>query len=336
MTSWSDLRALGGLYWAVLAVFGAVAGSFASAAIHRLPRGSCRLDDPPLSLWRPARSFCPHCRSTIRWHDNVPILSWVLLAGRCRSCRRRISASYLVHELALAGLFVLAGASWPAEEGFLAMLLVGTALTGMWIAALVDWKWKLLPDAVTIGGIASGVLAALLVPRLHLWDPADPAVPWGARWLSLDPLRQPALTALVSSVTGAAVSALFFFVLGRVFSYLLRQDALGSGDVLYLAAVGAWLGLEGSAWTLFISVAVGSVLGLVSVAATVARVAAHRRRRGAPSDWRLNLRLGWAIGHLIPFGPALVFGTVLVLLQPLAARGFFLETWPSFLQRLLT
>jgi prepilin signal peptidase PulO-like enzyme (type II secretory pathway) len=116
-----------------------------------------------------------------------------------------------------------------------------------------------------------------------------------------------------------------------VFSYILRQEALGLGDVKYLAAVGAFLGLEGAAWTLLIGVFAGAVLGLLNILRMIWVVASRRRQRGRTRVLKSSMYMGWMLGRLFPFGPPLVLGTVLYLLYPEDIRVFFLETWPNLL-----
>ncbi len=323
MDWWAELRGLSGLYSGFLAVLGAVAGSFASAAIYRLPREE-------LSLLRPARSFCPACEAPIRWFDNLPLLSYALLRGRCRSCGVRYGPVYLLNEIGLAGLFVVAGGSWAADVGPVALVLLLVALTALWIAAVVDWQHLILPDEITKGGIAFGFLAAFLAPEFQLG--ADGGVPWAASLAGLTAEQGPRTLALASAAISSAASFLLLFGIGELFSYLLRQEALGFGDVKYLAAVGALAGLEGSAWTLMVGVLAGSVLGVLNILRMVLVV--HRRRRSRKRDrsFRSSLHLGWLLGRQIPFGPPLVLGTALVLLAPRATQTFFLQTWPDWIR----
>ncbi len=327
MPWWELLRASGWLYPLFLGALGAVAGSFASMAIHRIPREG-------LSPWRPLRSFCPACRRTLPWHENLPILGWLLLRGRCRGCGARISLAYLLHELVLAGLFVLAGHSWAAVSP-VALALLLLALTGLWIAAAVDWRHLILPDGITLGGIPFGFLASALVPRFQIWDPARAQPPLGTAWLGLDPVANPVLAALASAAAGCLLAGGVLFGFRALFSYLLRQEALGLGDVKYLAAVGALLGLEGALWTFLVGILAGSLLGVLNIARMVALVARRRRRRGVRRSFRDTLVTGWRLGRTIPFGPALILGTILVLLAPLTVRHFFLVSWPAWLQHVL-
>jgi leader peptidase (prepilin peptidase) / N-methyltransferase len=322
MSWWEVLQSQNGLRAVYLAVLGAMFGSFASAAIYRIP-----IDG--LSIWRPARSFCPKCEQKIRWHDNLPILGYLILRGRCRSCKVSYGPGYLIHEFVLAGLFVLAGNSWAMQVGPAAMVVVLITLTALWIAAAIDWQHMILPDGITLGGIPYGFLAVLLVPELHMGVDLQ-HLPWGVGWFGLGLDSSPEKLVLISAILGTSISYLMLIGIRAVFSYLLRQEALGMGDVKYIAAVGALLGLEGAVWTLLIGVVAGAVLGLLNILRMILVVAGRRRKRGRTRVLKSSLYMGWMLGRLFPFGPPLVLGTTLFLLAPVAVRVFFLETWPQF------
>ena len=324
MDWWQSLRDSDVLYFGFLLLLGAMAGSFSSAAIHRLPAAD-------MTMTNPRRSKCPGCGYQLRWYDNLPVLSYLFLLGSCRSCGQHISVAYLLNEVFLAGVFLFLGTcSWAAEVGPVALAVLLAVITALWIAAVIDWNHFILPDEITVGGLPVAVLASVLVPQLHLWS--GDGLPWGLEWVGLSRLSAPWLLALASSLIGAATSFILLFGIRALFSYLLRQEALGFGDVKYMASVGALVGLEGSLWVLLVGVATGSILGIVNVVRMILVVHYRRQRRGRNKSGRDTLHLGWMLGRQIPFGPPLIIGTVLVLLLPLATRTFFLETWPAFLR----
>jgi leader peptidase (prepilin peptidase) / N-methyltransferase len=135
-------------------ILGACIGSFLNVVIYRLPRD--------FSVNRPRRSFCPHCKQAIPWYRNLPLVSWLALGGRCASCKTRISFRYFMVELVTAILFLLIWRMFPASVAtaywiFIALVIAGT---------FIDFEHFIIPDEITIGGTAAGILAAFIVPRL--------------------------------------------------------------------------------------------------------------------------------------------------------------------------
>jgi len=164
-------------------LFGALIGSFLNACIYRIPR--------EISLIRPARSFCPHCQSSIPWRQNIPILSWLLLRGRCAHCHAPISPRYVIVEILTASLFAAALFLVPIPTAFsvcvILAVLVGTTF--------VDLEFFIIPDVMSKGGIAAGLLLSLLTPGLH--KTSSP------------------LVAVVLSLSGAVVGALLLFLISE-------------------------------------------------------------------------------------------------------------------------
>lgn len=212
--------------WLAL-VFGLLVGSFANVCVHRLPRGR--------SIVWPASS-CPACSAPIRPADNVPVLGWLLLGGFCRSCRQPISLRYPLVEAANGALyFVLASRGGPAAATFVAMALA----TALLVLTLIDAEHHLLPDAITLPGIAAGVAASFL--------PGGP-----------DP---------VESVSAAALGYLGMAVVARVAEWHYGQEALGQGDWKMVAMLGAFLGLRPTLLVLLLATATGAAFGLLLIAA---------------------------------------------------------------------
>lgn len=210
--------------WPTLAIcgaFGAVIGSFLNVCIYRIPRG--------LSIVTPP-STCPHCDTRIRPYDNVPVLGWLWLRGRCRRCRGRISPRYPLVELLTAGVFVFLvwwyGTSWellPALYFSAAMILV----------TVVDFDARIVPDAITLPGIGLGVLASFLTP-----------------------------VSLLGSISGAAVGFLLFLGIAWGYKKLTGTDGMGGGDIKLAAFLGAFLGWQGLLLTVFLASLAGTVVGL--------------------------------------------------------------------------
>jgi leader peptidase (prepilin peptidase)/N-methyltransferase len=146
------------LITAASVVLGALIGSFLNVCIYRLPLG--------LSVWSPARSYCPHCRKTIPWWENFPIVSWITLRGRCSTCKNPIHVRYLLVELLAAVLFGAGAAFLPLDPPLL--LLPTFTLLGMFIVATaVDLEHMIIPDEITLGGVGAGVVFSILQPALH-------------------------------------------------------------------------------------------------------------------------------------------------------------------------
>jgi leader peptidase (prepilin peptidase) / N-methyltransferase len=231
---------------AILALlFGLLIGSFLNVCIHRWPRGR--------SVVRP-RSHCVRCRKTIAWYDNIPVLSYALLRGRCRHCGKRISLRYPTVEL-LTGLlwfyFVLKlGPALPAIK-----LCVFSAITVALIFS--DLEKRILPDELTLGGALAGLAFAPFAP-LH--DESS----MGLLWLFGIELRGGALS-LVEAAIGAAIPAIFLWGGGWLYLKLRHREGLGFGDVKLMVMVGAFLGLQATLGTLLVGSLAGSLISLLYI-----------------------------------------------------------------------
>lgn len=209
------------------ALLGLVTGSFLNVVIHRLPRG--------VSIVRP-RSRCPYCDGPILARDNIPVLSWVLLRGRCRRCSAPISPRYPLLEAFTGVLFV----ACVERFGFTPEALAGAVLCSLLVVlAAIDLEHFLLPDRITLPGIAVGWL-------LQSWLPA---------------------TSLLEAVVGALVGAGVLILLINVWYWLRDEESMGLGDVNMLAMVGAFLGWRGVVSTLFFASLLGALVGLGLIAA---------------------------------------------------------------------
>lgn len=305
----------------VLGLLGAIAGSFATAAIYRIPH-------PEKGLLHPRRSQCPTCGSLIRWFDNLPLLSYVVLGGRCRSCSESVGAGYLLTELVVVALFLLAGLTWPGGEP-VRLVLSLVVITALVIATVIDWNHFILPDGITLGGIPFGFAASILAPEFQGVVPGENH--WVAELLGFDFATSPHLAAALSAAVGCSSAWLLLLGTRALFSAILKEEALGLGDVKLLAAVGALFGLDGVGWTVLLGVLLGSALGIANIVRMTALIDRRSRRRGRPLPLRAALRKGWWHGRRIPFGPPLALGAGLYLVVPELVRSFFLVTWPSLL-----
>src|SRR5713101_4832549 len=262
---------------AFMAVFGAVIGSFLNVVIHRLPREQ--------SIVFP-KSTCPSCRAPIRAYDNIPVLSFLILRGRCRKCGARISARYPAVEALVAVLF--AAVTW--HDGLSFALAFDLAFTAAMVALIfIDAEHMILPNAITYPGILFALITRVVVPYL--------AGPWHFDDLpGLVTHFPPTWPVPLVSLFGAAIGALAgggsLWLMGFLWEKLRGVEAMGFGDVKMMLMVGAFLGWRLTILTIIIGDLSGSVAG----------IAVMYRRGGR------NLKM------MLPFGIFLGIGSIVSLL----------------------
>lgn len=204
------------------ALTGACVGSFLNVVVHRVPRG--------ISVVTP-RSRCPECHAHIRPWDNVPVLGWLWLRGRCRHCRTRISPRYPLVEAAVAALAVACLLHFGAN---LASMGAFVLLASLLAIALIDWEHMIIPDPISLGLLAVGLLLSPLN---------------GVGWLR----------ALVGALAGGGLLLLVAWGWEKA----RRVEAMGGGDVKLMGAVGAFLGAGGALLTIFLGAFLGAIYGTV-------------------------------------------------------------------------
>ena len=209
----------GSLWWIYAALLGAAIGSFLNVCVYRWPAEQ--------SVLRP-RSQCPGCAQPIAWYDNIPVLGYLLLRGRCRNCGTQISAQYPAVEIVVSLIWLGAALRFGVSVEALHSAVFMTLLLGI---ALTDAREMVIPDQFSLGGLAIGVLLA--------------ALPGGI--------------SLVSAVIGAAVGYAGFWGIKVGAEKALKKPALGVGDIHMMAMVGAFIGASG----VFVTMLLGSLLGLV-------------------------------------------------------------------------
>jgi len=200
---------------------GLCVGSFLNVCIHRLPRGG--------SVLTP-RSRCPGCEYELRWYDNIPVLSYVLLLGRCRRCGARINLRYPIVELVTAAVFVLHYLVFGWTALLAVRLLFASALI---VLFAIDLEHQILPNAITLPGLALGLIFSLVFP---------PGV----------------LDALLGALIGGGV----LWAIGEAYFRFTGQEGMGGGDVKMLAMIGAFLGWKLVLITLVLSSVAGSLVGV--------------------------------------------------------------------------
>ena len=230
-------------------VFGLAFGSFLNVCIYRLPLG--------LSVAKP-RSACPGCQHSIALYDNVPILSWLILRGRCRYCHTRISARYLLVELLTGLLFLACYWHFGLTLATLKYCAFGFLLIGL---IFTDAETKLLPDKLTLTGLGLGLLFSLLVP---VNDMASQFVP-GIVSLPFSSELTVRLISVFDSLLGAALGASFIYGAGAIYLRWRGTEGMGFGDVKLMAMVGAFLGMRLTIFTIFTASLAGALFGLTTV-----------------------------------------------------------------------
>ena len=268
-----------------IAVLGAIIGSFLNVVIHRLPREQ--------SITLPA-SACPSCGEAIKAYDNIPIVSFLILGGRCRSCRAPISIRYPLVEALTTLLFAAVswhdGISWalPFDLAFIAIMIA---------LVFIDAEHMILPNAITYPGIIFALAARIAVPYLAGAPHFDdlPSLIHGP--LPGQPLW---LVSLAGAVIGAIAGGGSLWLMGFLWEKMRGVEAMGLGDVKMMFMVGAYLGWRLTVLTIFIAVLTGSLIGI-----------AMMLRRGGR-----NLQM------MLPFGIFLGIGAVISLLA-----GTGVVTW---------
>jgi len=231
---------------AILALlFGLLIGSFLNVCIHRWPRGR--------SVVRP-RSHCVRCRKTIAWYDNVPVVSYLLLGGKCRHCGRHISARYPAVELLTGVVFFY----FVWHDGPTVAAVKFCVFAAILIALIFsDFEKRLLPDELTLGGALIGLAFAAFVP-LH--DESSQGLLW-LMGLSLEGR----LLSLCQAALGAVVPSFVLWGGGWLYLKVRHREGLGLGDVKLMLTMGAFLGLQASLLALLTGCIVGSVVSLVYI-----------------------------------------------------------------------
>jgi leader peptidase (prepilin peptidase)/N-methyltransferase len=211
----------------VAALFGLIVGSFLNVCIHRLPRRQSLVHPP---------STCPSCGRRLRWRDNVPVLSWVLLRARCAQCGAPISARYPAVELITGLLFAAIVATTSDPVLAASHLILASALV---VLFAIDLEHQILPNVITLPGIAVGLAFSFVTP-----------VGW------------------VDSLLGILLGAGILYGIAALYYAVRREEGLGMGDVKMLAMIGAFLGWKAVLLTLVLASFAGSLVGVAMIAAS--------------------------------------------------------------------
>jgi leader peptidase (prepilin peptidase) / N-methyltransferase len=260
------------------ALFGLIIGSFLNVCIVRIPGRK--------SIVMPA-SACPKCGAAIRPWDNIPVVSWLLLRGKCRACKTKISAMYPVVELLTAALF------WACFYAFgltteAAKWAIFSAL--MIVLVFTDLRERILPDVVNYSGFAVGLLLSLVT------KPSDGSALWIANRVFDFPPPAPVIS-LADALLGAAFGSGLLWLVAELYFRLRRREGMGMGDVKMMLMAGAFLGLKRTMLTILAGSVLGSVLGMAFMVA---------RRKGSEYELPFGSFLGMAAVLVMFFGAPLV------------------------------
>jgi leader peptidase (prepilin peptidase) / N-methyltransferase len=209
----------------ILLLLGLAVGSFLNVCIHRIPLGQS-LTMPP--------SRCPGCDYRLRWFDNIPVVSYILLRGRCRSCRMPISLRYPLVELTTMVLFAVHGEVFGWSALLVPRLLFACAMV---VLFAIDLEHQLLPNVITLPGIAIGLISSAVLPP-----------------------------GIVDAIIGVLVGGGVLWLIGEAYFRYSGEEGMGGGDVKMLAMIGAFLGWKLVLVTLVLSSVAGSLIGVLVIA----------------------------------------------------------------------
>lgn len=213
----------------IIFTFGMCVGSFANVCIYRLPLSQSIID--------PARSFCPDCKATIRFYDNIPVLSYLWLKARCRHCKQPIPFRYPLVEM-ICGSFALCTF---LKFGFsFECLIYFVFITSLVIITFIDIDHQIIPDIITLPGIPINFLASFVLPSLTYKE----------------------------SLLGLLAGGGSLLIVGWIYYLIKKVEGMGGGDIKLLAMIGAILGWKGVIFTIFIASVIGTLAGIIIIIRT--------------------------------------------------------------------
>jgi leader peptidase (prepilin peptidase)/N-methyltransferase len=206
----------------VFIVFGALVGSFLNVCIIRLPKEE--------SIISPG-SHCPHCKNSIKFYDNIPLVSYLFLRGKCRYCKKPISIQYpLIEGITALSSLILFMKFGPS----LSFLIYFAFVSALIVITVIDLYHQIIPDVISLPGIGVGLLASLIIPKLTFFD----------------------------SLIGFLLGGGSLFLVATIYQWLFKREGMGGGDVKLLAMIGAFLGWKAVILTILLGSLVGSIIGI--------------------------------------------------------------------------
>jgi leader peptidase (prepilin peptidase)/N-methyltransferase len=254
----------------IVLVAGLIVGSFLNVCIFRLPREGMSVVFPG--------SRCPRCLTPIKWYDNIPVLSFIILGGKCRCCKSPISLQYPIVEVLTSIIFFAVALSYQdylkyLDKNGLALpydpysFLTGLAVY-LYVSAclilviFIDFEFRIIPDEITLPGILIAILAGFLLPSLHTGH------------MITSRISTP-IAGLLTALSGAVVGGGLIFVAGVIGKLLAGQEAMGFGDVKFMTMLGGFLGMFDVMLIFVMSCVLGAVYGIFSWAITKDRYIAY-------------------------------------------------------------
>jgi leader peptidase (prepilin peptidase) / N-methyltransferase len=259
-------------------VFGLAIGSFLNVCILRIPERK--------SIVTPA-SACPKCGAAIRPYDNIPVVSYAVLRGKCRACKTPISWMYPVVELLTGVLFL---GCWLAFASTPLALKWATFSAIMVVLVFTDLRERILPDLVNYTGLAIGLAISLFTP------PADGTALWLSKKFFAFPPPAPAVS-LIDALLGAALGSSLLWIVSEAYFRMRGREGMGLGDVKMMLMAGAFLGVKRTLLTIFVGSMLGSLLGIAFILA---------KRKGSDYELPFGSFLGLAAILVVFFGTPLV------------------------------
>lgn len=259
-------------------LFGLIIGSFLNVCILRIPSGK--------SIVMPA-SACPKCGTPIRPYDNIPVLSYVFLGGKCRACKTRISPMYPAVELLTALLFFACYSAFGLTTETLKWAVFSAILI---VLVFTDLRERILPDVVNYTGFGLGLALSLFT------KPIDGTANWISNRIFDFPPPAPVLS-LVDAVFGAAAGSGALWLVSELYLRLRKREGMGMGDVKMMLMVGAFVGLKRTLLTIFAGSLLGSVIGVAFILA---------RRKDSNYELPFGTFLGLAALLVVFFGTPVV------------------------------
>ena len=230
----------------IIFVFGLIIGSFLNVCILRIPVEKSIVLPP---------SHCPSCGKPIKPYDNIPVISWLMLAGRCRKCKTRISAMYPMVELATGLLFLACYLVFGLNAEALKWAIFAALMI---VLTVTDFRERILPDKVNFAGLGLGLLLSLFT------RPVDGTAPWLANHLFAYPPPEAALS-FADALLGAGVASGLLWLVAEGYFRARGREGMGFGDVKMMAMAGAFLGVQRALLTILLGSLLGSLIGMAVI-----------------------------------------------------------------------